>query len=142
MKDLIFYDVNGCFTGVCGDPFEGRESWWATKPFNEFNIALPTYQSGSRIRIRLDLSANHGGKFGFSICQRTSNLDQACFSQHLTRIDIPGERWFWMMTSKSELNQGMTEPSHSTHHPQVYLKSHAQFVSVQYCYSAKRAGDV
>jgi hypothetical protein len=88
----------GAFAGVCGDPFEGRESWWETKPFNEFNIVLPTYQSGGIMRVRVDLSANHGGKFGFSICQRTGNLDQACFNQHLTRVDIPGERWFWMQT--------------------------------------------
>lgn len=85
--------------GVCGDPFEGGTGpgFWANKPFNEYNINLPRYAAGSRITLNVELSANHGGKFGFAICDRTSNLDQACFDRFpLTRADLPGERWFWM----------------------------------------------
>jgi hypothetical protein len=90
--------------GVCGDPFEGGTGpgFWANKPFNQYNIALPAYSPGSRISITVDLSANHGGKFGFGICPRTTNLDQACFDQNpLTRVDVQGaEKWFWMMTGE------------------------------------------
>lgn len=89
--------------GVCGDPFEGGTGpgYWANKPFNEYNIALPTYTAGSRITINIELTANHGGKFGFAICDRTSSLDQACFDRFpLTRADLPAERWFWIQTSE------------------------------------------
>lgn len=96
---------NGAQTGavgVCGDSFEGGTgpNFFASKPFNEYRIALPTYTTGGRIRVRIDLSANHGGKFGFKICPRTSNLTPDCFAHHLTRADVPGERWFWMQSGE------------------------------------------
>jgi hypothetical protein len=91
-------------TGACGDlPIRRTSnSMVGIEAVQRTQHHLTHYQSGGRIRVRVDLTANHGGKFGFSICQRTGNLDQACFNQHLTRTDIPGERWFWIQTPPGE----------------------------------------
>jgi hypothetical protein len=45
-----------------------------------------TYIQGSDIQLNVTLTANHGGKFFFRVCPRSSDLDEACFgSNYLTR---------------------------------------------------------
>jgi hypothetical protein len=51
--------------------------------------------------MRAKLTANHGGRFAFQICDRMSNLDHACFNRFLTRADIPGERYWWLFSSST-----------------------------------------
>lgn len=84
--------------GVCGDPFQGGDMGYATMPWGRFGVA-GTYSPGQRITMRITLTANHGGRFAFQLCDRTSNLDHACFNRFLTRADIPGERYWWLFTS-------------------------------------------
>lgn len=47
--------------------------------------------------MKVVLTANHGGRFAFQLCDRTANLDHACFSRFLTRADVPGEPYWWLV---------------------------------------------
>jgi len=90
-------------TGVCGDPFEGGSAPGFGPTSRSMSLTYPSQSTvpNDRITITVNFTANHGGKFGFGICPRTSNLDQPCFNRNpLTRVNVPGEKWFWMMTSK------------------------------------------
>eukprot|EP00775_Hariotina_reticulata_P004446 gene4446-4701_t len=107
-----FDNPNGGNGRQTGPPGGTPAGFWAGKRFNEYGISLPAYAPGSRITIRLDLTANHGGKFGFNLCPRTSNLDQACFDQYpLTRADRAGEKWFWMQTKSEVYTQDWVLPA-------------------------------
>jgi hypothetical protein len=50
------------------------------------HFAAATYTQGAVISLNAFLTANHGGKFSFRVCPRSSNLDEACFGTNfLTR---------------------------------------------------------
>lgn len=85
----------GGAAGVCGDPFEGGGEAFATMAWGRLGTA-GTFSPGQRVPMRVRLTANHGGRFAVQICDRTSNLDHACFNRFLTRADIPGERYWWL----------------------------------------------
>jgi hypothetical protein len=47
-----------------------------------------TYTQGQVIQVKVQLTANHGGRFAFRVCPRTSNWTFDCFDQpqnYLTR---------------------------------------------------------
>jgi hypothetical protein len=48
-----------------------------------------TYTQGAVVTLNAFLTANHGGKFSFRVCPRSSSLDEACFgSNYLTRCVV------------------------------------------------------
>lgn len=51
--------------------------------------------------MKITLTANHGGRMAFQLCDRTSALDHACFNRFLTRADLPGEKYFWIFASQT-----------------------------------------
>jgi hypothetical protein len=62
---------------VCGDPYQ--EVSPATN-LATFQGPVTTYQSGQTIRVTVRLQVNHGGRLTFRLCDRRTNLDQACFN--------------------------------------------------------------
>jgi hypothetical protein len=49
-------------------------------------LSAATYQQGAAVELKVVITANHGGKFFFRVCPRSSNLDEACFgTNYLTR---------------------------------------------------------
>lgn len=51
-----------------------------------YPVPAATYTQGGVISLSVILTANHGGKFSFRVCPRSSSLDEACFgSNFLTR---------------------------------------------------------
>jgi hypothetical protein len=62
---------------VCGDPTQ--EVSPATNIAN-FRGPVTTFAPGSVVRMRVLMQVNHGGRLTFRICDRSSNLDQACFN--------------------------------------------------------------
>ena len=69
----------GAAPGPCGDNFQGGANLnFIGRPFE----SQTTYERGSVQTFTVHLTANHGGKFWFNLCPRTSNLDQACFDAH------------------------------------------------------------
>lgn len=49
-------------------------------------LSAATYSEGGPVTLKVELTANHGGKFFFRICNRSTNLDEACFGTNfLTR---------------------------------------------------------
>lgn len=83
--------------GVCGDPYEGGGEVFAHMAWGRLGDG-GTYAPGQRVTMRVRLTANHGGRFAFQLCNRISGLDNACFSRFLTRADIPGEPYWWLFT--------------------------------------------
>ena len=68
--------------GVCGDPYQEQATTnFAWQGFS----SQATYASGGIINVEVMLNVNHGGKFEFSLCNRNSNLDQACFDSNRLR---------------------------------------------------------
>eukprot|EP00775_Hariotina_reticulata_P006044 gene6044-6282_t len=54
-----------------------------------------TYTSGQTVRFSVLLQVNHGGRFTFRLCDRRSNLDQACFNARtLLRADNNKPHWY------------------------------------------------
>lgn len=93
---LGFGNTNG--PGVCGDPFQGTNSNFIMQP----SPIQATYTQGGVISLSVILTANHGGKFSFRVCPRSSSLDEACFgSNFLTRVDN-GQTDTWIMTSQMD----------------------------------------
>jgi hypothetical protein len=69
--------------GVCGDPWQHYSSNYAGMS------SLPiqaTYASGSTINVEWLISANHGGRIGFKLCPRRTNLNQACFDANPLQV--------------------------------------------------------
>jgi hypothetical protein len=68
-----------------------------------------TYTAGQTISITIKLNVNHGGRFGFKLCTRRTNLDQTCFNTHqLLRADT-GSPFFYILTG-SWSAQSATNP--------------------------------
>ena len=67
--------------GVCGDPFQHHDnpSYYATMT-NLPNQA--NYTAGTTVTLTWDITVNHGGRIGFKICARRTNLTQACFDRN------------------------------------------------------------
>jgi Lytic polysaccharide mono-oxygenase, cellulose-degrading len=72
---------NTMLAGVCGDPFQHypNNTYYATMT-NLPNQA--TYRAGANVTFTWDLTVNHGGRIGFKICARRTNLTQSCFDRN------------------------------------------------------------
>lgn len=80
--------------GVCGDPYQGMASAFAANP----TAIQVTYTAGQTINLEVRLNVNHGGRFGFKLCNRRTGIDQACFNQYpLVRADN-GKRFYYILT--------------------------------------------
>eukprot|EP00775_Hariotina_reticulata_P005809 gene5809-6049_t len=63
-------------------------------------LGMATYNQGATIQLQVVLTANHGGKFFFRICPRSTGLDEACFgTNYLTRVDN-GQVDTWLLSSQ------------------------------------------
>ncbi|KAF8060357.1 endochitinase [Scenedesmus sp. PABB004] len=82
--------------GVCGDPWQNlrdpaNANWMAA----QVQSPSATYAPGSRVSLQWTITTNHGGWIGFKICDRNTNLDQACFDRFpLQRADGLGRHTF------------------------------------------------
>lgn len=64
--------------GVCGDPYqESPTTNLAT--FTGLTWPVTTFTAGQTFKPTVKLQVNHGGRITFRLCDRRSNLDQACF---------------------------------------------------------------
>jgi len=91
--------------GVCGDPFQGLSTNMAgtTYPISA------TYTSGQTVEFRVNLRVNHGGVYRFRLCNRRTNLDQACFNAlPLVRADN-GQREYYILTGRFDANVPVNE---------------------------------
>lgn len=78
---------------MCGDPYQAMSTSFATQPTD----IQATYTAGQTINLQVLLNVNHGGRFGFKLCNRRNSLDQACFDQFpLVRADT-GKRFFYIL---------------------------------------------
>lgn len=78
--------------GVCGDPYRGP------RPHETPGRAVQTYRAGQAIKVRVQLTANHLGRWGLKLCP-SSKPTQSCFNRlPLKRTDgkrytnVPGGR--------------------------------------------------
>ncbi|KAI8474593.1 MAG: hypothetical protein J3K34DRAFT_492907 [Monoraphidium minutum] len=112
VKSNFYDDQSGNGPGVCGDSFQGL----TTNFVNEPSPSQATYAAGATITLRAKLTANHGGKFSFRLCPRTTGLDEACFgSNYLVRADN-GQRDTWVTgamdyTTQYRLPAGISGPA-------------------------------
>ena len=83
--------------GVCGDPFQHHNN----ASFYAAMTGLPnqaTYNAGANVSFTWDITVNHGGRIGFKICPRRTNLVQSCFDRNplfrraaaASRVHVPG----------------------------------------------------
>jgi hypothetical protein len=63
---------------VCGDPYQHVADTTLYSRMTGRPIQA-TYAAGSTISVEWHIQANHGGRIGFKLCPRNTNLDQACF---------------------------------------------------------------
>jgi hypothetical protein len=63
--------------GVCGNP---TQEVFPHTDIANFRGPVTDYAPGSIVRFRVLMQVNHGGRLAFRICDRSSNLDQACFN--------------------------------------------------------------
>lgn len=71
--------------GPCGDPFQDDPANNPTRFLNAPATVQATYTAGQVVRLQWYISVNHGGRIGFKLCPRNTNLDQACFDQYALR---------------------------------------------------------
>lgn len=76
-----------CTVGVCGDPWQAvpasSSADLLSYHVNRPTSAQATYRPGDRVSFQWRVTANHGGRFGFKLCNRNTNLDQACFDANV-----------------------------------------------------------
>ncbi|WIA36822.1 hypothetical protein OEZ86_008086 [Tetradesmus obliquus] len=92
--------------GVCGDPYQEAPA------SNMANIRGPvtTYRSGQVFRVNVRLQVNHGGRLTFRLCDRRTNLDQACFNARtLVRADNGRPHWYITQGSFESTRNGNPE---------------------------------
>jgi hypothetical protein len=85
---------------MCGSPYQrqGEPGSFVDKYYGP----QVTYISGEEIAITIRVTANHGGRFAFSVCPKLpGEVTQACFNEsanYLTRADGPykGKRYYYM----------------------------------------------
>jgi hypothetical protein len=80
--------------GVCGDP---TQEVFPLTDIANFRGPVTDYAPGSIVRFRVLMQVNHGGRLAFCICDRSSNLDQACFNsrQLLRCVQVSAALLFW-----------------------------------------------
>lgn len=65
--------------GVCGDPYQEVSPSTNIAAISNYPIQA-IYTSGQTVRFSIRMQVNHGGRFTFRLCDRRTNLDQACFN--------------------------------------------------------------
>lgn len=79
--------------GVCGDAYKGP------RPHEIPGRAVQTYRSGQSIKVRVELTANHMGRWGLKLCP-SSTPTQSCFNRlPLKRTD--GKRYTNVPSSRN-----------------------------------------
>jgi hypothetical protein len=68
--------------GVCRDPYQGISSDLTTFTTGP----VTSYTAGQRVSFRVRMQVNHGGRLTFRICDRSTGLDQNCFTNGRTLL--------------------------------------------------------
>ena len=109
------WEKNGGLCGVCGDAWDlaaPRDGEGGGK-FGR-GVIVRSYTSGQTIRVRTDITANHGGYFQFSICPHnnpSTPATQNCLDRNLLK--------FQDGTTKFYLRNGT-----GTHSTEVIINMH------------------
>lgn len=86
----------GGVPGICGDPFDGIYD----HPSSNFaGMPMPpkdTYTQGGGMTIQIDISANHGGFWEFSVCDHTA-ISQECFDRNKLKSMQHNSEQVWML---------------------------------------------
>lgn len=83
----VQWDVNSGLCGLCGDPHHGPREHEAGGEFATGEI-VATYRPGQEIQVSVEVTANHGGHFKFSVCPGSRDRDptQQCLDDHVLTV--------------------------------------------------------
>ena len=70
----VQWQVNGGRCGLCGDPHNGPRDHEVGGEFATGQI-VATYRSGQEVQVSVEVTANHGGHFRFSVCPGSRSRD-------------------------------------------------------------------
>lgn len=92
--------------GVCGDPADGEREHEAGGRYATRRVTA-TYEEGQTVRLRVRITAAHGGRFSFGVCplpraalrdaaEERRVVTQACFDEHPLTNAADGSRHWWL----------------------------------------------
>jgi len=81
-----------CASGVCGDPYQEVSPLTNIAAITNYPIQA-TYTSGQTVTFTIKMQVNHGGRMTFRLCDRRTDLNQACFNARtlLRSVYLHGE---------------------------------------------------
>lgn len=79
-------------SGVCGDPYQEVSPLTNIAAITNYPIQA-TYTSGQTVTFTIKMQVNHGGRMTFRLCDRRTDLNQACFNARtlLRSVYLHGE---------------------------------------------------
>lgn len=91
--------------GVCGDKYRDTREHEAGGKFATPPQIAAVYKKGQTITIRVKITAPHGGRFSFGICnvdgagtpqEERAKTTQACFDANQLTNAVDGSKYWWM----------------------------------------------
>ena len=83
----VQWDQNGGRCGLCGDAYNGPRGHEAGGQYATGQI-VATYSPGQLVEVSVEVTANHGGQFRFSVCpgEQGGDPSQLCLDRSLLTV--------------------------------------------------------